>query len=110
MKKLLKTLIILAVLVAGGLTALGFGLRSTIQEQVLNGLSNMSRSPQGAPYVASADQVEFSPFTREIFIRGLALRGEQPNGPETWLASEISFRLPLRMLLALTPLRSMKQP
>ncbi|OXS30275.1 MAG: hypothetical protein BCS36_11830 [Desulfovibrio sp. MES5] len=107
MKKLLKTLIILAILVAGGLTALGFGLRSSIQEQVLNGLSNLSRSPQGKPYAASADQVEFSPFTREIFIRGLALRGEQANGPETWLASEISFRLPLRMLLALTPLRIM---
>ena len=57
MKKLLKTLIILAILVAGGLTALGFGLRSTIQEQVLNGLSNLSRSPQGKPYAASADQV-----------------------------------------------------
>lgn len=107
MEKLLKTLIILAVLVVGGLTALGFGLRSSIQEQVLNGLSNMSRSPQGKPYAASADQVEFSPLTREIFIRGLALRGEQANGPETWLASEISFRLPLRMLLALTPLRVM---
>lgn len=105
MKKLLKTLVILAVLVVGGLTALGFGLRSSIQEQVLNGLSNMSRSPQGKPYAASADQVEFSPFTREIFIRGLALRGEQASGPETWLASEVSFRLPLRMLLALTPLR-----
>ena len=107
MKKLLKTVIILAILIAGGLSALGFGLRSTIQEQVLNGLSNLSRSPQGKPYAASADQVEFSPFTREIFIRGLALRGEQANGPETWLASEISFRLPLRMLLALTPLRIM---
>ena len=75
MKKLLKTLIILAVLVAGGLTALGFGLRSTIQEQVLNGLSNQSRSPQGKPYAASADQVEFSPFTREIFIRDALVGG-----------------------------------
>lgn len=107
MKKLLKTLILLAVIIAVGLTALGFGLRSSIKEQLLSGLGNMSIDPQGKAYTATADQVDFSPFTREVSIRGLSLRGEQARGPETWLVSEASFRLPVRMLLALTPLRGM---
>ncbi|MDD4702134.1 MAG: hypothetical protein PHI96_07930 [Desulfovibrio sp.] len=107
MKKLLTTLIILIVLVAGGLTALGFGLRSTIEQQLLGGLGNMAVDTQGKPYVATADQLNFSPFTREVSIRGLAVRGEQPEGQETWLVSEASFRLPVRMMLALTPLRGM---
>ena len=80
MKKLLKTLIILAILVTGVLTALGFGLRSTIQEQVLNGLSNLSRSPQGKPYAASADQVEFSPLRAKFSSVGWRCVASRPTG------------------------------
>ncbi len=107
MKKLLTTLIVMAVLVAGGLAALGFGLRSVIQEQTLNALGNMSLSPQGKPLAAIAAQVNFSPLSREISIRGLNLQNESPQGPEAWQVAEISFRLPVRMLLAFTPLRHM---
>lgn len=107
MKKLLTTLVVLAVLVVGGLAALGFGLRSVIQEQTLNALGNMTTSPQGSAYAASADQIQFSPLSREISIRGLSLQGERPQGPETWQIAELSFRLPLRILLAFTPLRDM---
>ena len=107
MKKLLTILIVLAVLVAGGLAALGFGLRSVIQEQTLNALGNMTMSPQGKAYTATAEQVNFSPLSREMSIRGLSLQGERPQGPETWQVAEISFRLPVRMLLVFTPLRNM---
>lgn len=107
MNKLLKAFIILAVLVAGGLTALGFGLRSTIEQQIIDGLGNMAVTPQGKTYAATADQVDFSPFTRDVSIRGLAVRGENAGRQEAWLVSEASFRLPVRMLLAFTPLRSM---
>ncbi len=106
MKKLLTTLIVLAVVVAGGLAALGFGLRSVIEEQTLNALGNMAISPQGEALTATATKIHFSPLSREISIQGLKLQNETPQGTETWQIADVSFRFPLRMLLVFTPLRN----
>ena len=49
-------------------------------------------------------------MTRKLLLRGLELRMVQPQGPVTYQAAEISLRLPLRAMLACTPLRGAVLP
>lgn len=110
MKKLLRFLVILAVLALAGFTAVGFWLRPQVEEHVLQGFNNMALASGVKNFAASVEQSDFSPFSRRVELRGLTLRGETPAGSTVYDIAELSYRLPLRMLLAYTPLRDLVLP
>lgn len=110
MKKLFRFLVILAVLALAGFTALGFWLRPQVEEHVLQGFNNIALASGVKNFTASVEQSDFSPFSRRVELRGLTLRGETPAGSTVYDIAEFSYRLPLRMLLAYTPLRDLVLP
>lgn len=110
MKKLLRFLVILAVLALAGFTAVGFWLRPQVEEHVLQGFNSMALASGVKNFAASVEQSDFSPFSRRVELRGLTLRGETPAGSTVYDIAELSYRLPLRMLLAYTPLRDLVLP
>lgn len=105
MKKSYFVVTALLVLVAAGYLGISFGLRPLVEKQVLRGVQGLSISYDNRPSEASADQVEFFPFSCELVIRGLRLSGASPEGPIAYSVAEASLRVPFRMLLAFTPLR-----
>lgn len=127
MKNLLRALVILAVLALAGLSALTFWVGPRVEEQVRQALAwlpenlNILERSHFAP--SEIKEVQFSPFSRRLVLRGLELRGTMdlpaPAGdgehqPQTaslaYTAEEISYRLPWRALLLYTPLRDMVLP
>ena len=96
-----------AILVAVGVMGLMFGLSPLVEGQVHRGIQNIGISGDGITTQAAVDRVEFSPLSRTLTLYGLRMRGETPQGPLSYEVAEVSLRIPLRMLLAYTPLRPM---
>ena len=94
------------ILAAAGLMGLIFGMSPLVEGQVRRGIQSVSISGDGISTQAAVDRVEFSPLSRTLTLYGLRLRGETPQGPISYEVAEASLRIPLRMLLAYTPLRS----
>ena len=97
----------LVILLAAGVMGLMFGLSPLVEGQVHRGIQNIGISGDGITTQAAVDRVEFSPLSRTLKLYGLRLRGETPQGPLSYEVAEVSLRIPLRMLLAYTPLRPM---
>lgn len=95
----------LVILVAAGLLGLFFGLGPLVEGQVRRGVHSIGISGDGIATQAAVDRVEFSPLSRTLTLYGLRMRGETPQGPFSYEVAEVSLRMPLRMLLAYTPLR-----
>ena len=95
------------ILIAAGFLGLFFGLSPLVEGQVQRGIQSIGISGDGISTQAAVDRVEFSPLSRTLTLYGLRLRGETPQGPLAYEVAEVSLRIPLRMLLAYTPLRSM---
>ena len=95
------------IMVAVGVMGLMFGLSPLVEGQVHRGIQNIGISGDGITTQAAVDRVEFSPLSRTLKLYGLRLRGETPQGPLSYEVAEVSLRIPLRMLLAYTPLRPM---
>lgn len=93
------------ILVATGFLGLFFGLSPLVEGQVQRGVQSIGISGDGISTQAAVDRVEFSPLSRTLTLYGLRLRGETPQGPISYEVAELSLRIPLRMLLAYTPLR-----
>ena len=102
----------IVILLAAGVMGLMFGLSPLVEGQVHRGIQNIGISGDGITTQAAVDRVEFSPLSRTLTLYGLRLRGETPQGPLSYEVAEVSLRIPLRMLLAYTPLRPMvlKEP
>ncbi len=90
-------------------SAAQFWLRPAVEERVRLGLAGLT-SVDGSPVRTRAEVIAFSPFTRRLLLRGLEMRLVLPQGPVTCRIGEISLRLPLRSLLASTPLRDAVLP
>lgn len=84
-------------------------LRPQVENQTRQALAALT-SFDGSPVQSGVEALDFSPFTRKLLLRGLELRMVQPQGPVTYQAAEISLRLPLRAMLACTPLRGAALP
>ena len=84
-------------------------LRPRVENQTRQALAALT-SFDGSPVQSGVEALDFSPFTRKLLLRGLELRMVQPQGPITYQAAEISLRLPLRAMLACTPLRGAALP
>ena len=97
----------IVIMVAVGVMGLMFGLSPLVEGQVHRGIQNIGISGDGITTQAAVDRVEFSPLSRTLKLYGLRLRGETPQGPLSYEVAEVSLRIPLRMLLAYTPLRPM---
>ena len=97
----------IVIMVAVGVMGLMFGLSPLVEGQVHRGIQNIGISGDGITTQAAVDRVEFSPLSRTLTLYGLRLRGETPQGPLSYEVAEVSLRIPLRMLLAYTPLRPM---
>ena len=97
----------IVIMVAVGVMGLMFGLGPLVEGQVHRGIQNIGISGDGISTQAAVDRVEFSPLSRTLKLYGLRLRGETPQGPLSYEVAEVSLRIPLRMLLAYTPLRPM---
>lgn len=97
----------IVIMMAAGVMGLMFGLSPLVEGQVHRGIQNISISGDGITTQAAVDRVEFAPLSRTLTLYGLRLRGETPQGPLSYEVAEVSLRIPLRMLLAYTPLRSM---
>ena len=97
----------IVIMVAVGVMGLMFGLSPLVEGQVHRGIQNIGISGDGISTQAAVDRVEFSPLSRTLKLYGLRLRGETPQGPLSYEVAEVSLRIPLRMLLAYTPLRPM---
>lgn len=97
----------IVIMVAVGIMGLMFGLSPLVEGQVHRGIQNIGISGDGITTQAAVDRVEFSPLSRTLTLYGLRLRGETPQGPLSYEVAEVSLRIPLRMLLAYTPLRPM---
>ena len=97
----------IVIMVAVGVMGLMFGLSPLVEGQVHRGIQNIGISGDGITTHAAVDRVEFSPLSRTLTLYGLRLRGETPQGPLSYEVAEVSLRIPLRMLLAYTPLRPM---
>lgn len=110
MKKPYLLIVVPIVLLAAGWLGLNFGLRPAVEEQVRLAVQGITLPPDGRPSQSSAQQVEFSPFSRKLTITGLNLRGNMPDGPFTYSVAEVTLDVPLRMLPAFTPLRDMALP
>ena len=95
------------ILIAAGFLGLFFGLSPLVEGQVQRGIQSIGISGDGISTQAAVDRVEFSPLSRTLKLYGLRLRGETPQGPLSYEVAEVSLRIPLRMLLAYTPLRPM---
>ncbi len=95
----------LVILVAAGFLGLFFGLSPLVEGQVQRGIQSVGISGDGISTHAAVDRVEFSPLSRTLTLYGLRMRGETPQGPLSYEVAEASLRIPLRMLLAYTPLR-----
>ena len=95
----------LVILLAAGVMGLMFGLSPLVEGQVHRGIQSIGISGDGINTQAAVDRVEFSPLSRTLTLYGLRLRGETPQGPLSYEVAEVSLRIPLRMLLAYTPLR-----
>lgn len=95
------------VIVAACVLAVGFGLRPLVENQVRRGIQSVSVTGEGRPARADVEDVTFSPFSRTLSLYGLRLSGQTPQGPVSYEVAEVSLRIPLRMLLAYTPLRSL---
>lgn len=93
------------ILVAAGFMGLMFGLSPLVEGQVHRGIQSIGISGDGITTQVAVDRVEFSPISRMLTLYGLRLRGETPQGPLSYEVAEVSLRIPLRMLLAYTPLR-----
>ena len=93
------------ILVAAGVVGLILGLSPLVEGQVQRGIQSIGISGDGISTQAAVDRVEFSPLSRTLKLYGLRLRGETPQGPISYEVAEVSLRIPLRMLLAYTPLR-----
>ena len=107
-----KTVLILAPLLLAVLvlvTAAQLWLRPQVENQVRQALAGLT-SFDGSPVQSSVKVLDFSPFTRKLLLSGLELRMVQPQGPVTYQAAEVSLRLPLRAMLACTPLRGAALP
>lgn len=105
MKKIYVATVI--VVLAACALALGFGLRPLVEDQARRGIQSISVAGEGHPARADVEEVTFSPLSRTLSLYGLRLSGETPQGPVSYDVAEISMRIPLRMLLAYTPLRSL---
>ena len=97
----------IVIMVAVGVMGLMFGLSPLVEGQVHRGIQSIGISGDGITTHAAVDRVEFSPLSRTLTLYGLRLRGETPQGPLSYEVAEVSLRIPLRMLLAYTPLRPM---
>ena len=97
----------IVIMVAVGVMELMFGLSPLVEGQVHRGIQNIGISGDGITTQAAVDRVEFSPLSRKLTLYGLRLRGETPQGPLSYEVAEVSLRIPMRMLLAYTPLRPM---
>ena len=95
------------ILIAAGFLGLFFGLSPLVEGQVQRGIQSIGISGDGISTQAAVDRVEFSPLSRTLTLYGLRLRGETPQGPLAYEVAEVSLRIPMRMLLAYTPLRPM---
>lgn len=95
------------IMLAAGVMGLMFGLSPLVETQVHRGIQSIGISGDGITTHAAVDRVEFSPLSRTLTLYGLRLRGETPQGPLSYEVAEASLRIPLRMLLAYTPLRPM---
>lgn len=107
-----KTVLILAPLLLAALLlvlAAQLWLRPQVENQARQALAGLT-SFDGSPVQSSVEVLDFSPLTRKLLLRGLELRMVQPQGPVTYQAAEISLRLPLRAMLACTPLRGAVLP
>ena len=107
-----KTVLILAPLLLAVLLlvlAAQLWLRPRVENQIRQALAGLT-SFDGSPVQSGVEVLDFSPLTRKLLLRGLELRMVQPQGPVTYQAAEISLRLPLRAMLACTPLRGAVLP
>ena len=107
-----KTVLILAPLLFAVLLlvlAAQLWLRPRVENQIRQALAGLT-SFDGSPVQSGVEVLDFSPLTRKLLLRGLELRMVQPQGPVTYQAAEISLRLPLRAMLACTPLRGAVLP
>ena len=103
-----KTYVAAAIVIfAACVLAVGFGLRPLVEKQVRRGIQSISVTDEKHPAHAEVEDVTFSPLTRTLSLYGLRLSGETPQGPVSYEVAEVSLRIPLRMLLAYTPLRSL---
>jgi len=110
MKKFLLPLALAGALTLTLLLGINFVLRPHVEREVLQSLQHISLSSGGQPYETSADQVTLAPFSRDLTIRGLTFRGHSPEGPLAYTVAEAHVRLPVRILLAFTPLRPLALP
>lgn len=110
MKKIFLPLALGGALALTLLLSVNFVLRPHVEREVLQSLRHISFSSGGQPYETSADQVSLAPFSSQLTIRGLTFRGHSPEGPLAYTVAEVQLRLPLRMLLAFTPLRPLVLP
>lgn len=97
----------LAALLTAGLAlaaAASSGCARTMEEQLRRSLAALT-STGGEATRSRVQEIAFSPFSRQVLARGLEVRTLSPQGPVTCHIAEISLRLPLRALLACTPLR-----
>ncbi len=127
MKNLFRALLVLAVLILAGIAALGFWVGPKVEEMARRELAGLPEAA-AAEYLRFSPpetrEIEFSPFSRRLTLRGLEIRGtldpqtpgsgtpeRQPApGEVRYTLDEVSCRLPLRALLLYTPLRGLVLP
>lgn len=128
MKNLFRALLVLAILILAGIAALSFWIGPKVEEATRRELANLptlftiAGQLQFSP--SEVREIEFSPLSRRMILRGLTFRGtvnpQTTAGPDAprhfapaemrYTLEEASYRLPLRVLLLFTPLRDIVLP
>lgn len=127
MKNLFRALIVLAIVILAGIAALSFWVGPKVEEMTRRDLARLPEAAAAEYLRFSAPEVreiEFSPFSRRLTLRGLEIRGtmdpqvmgsgnpmrHSAPGEVRYTLEEVSYRVPLRALLLYTPLRGLVLP
>lgn len=129
MKKLFRALVVLAVLSLAALAALYFWVGPKVEDMTRRELAELPQAVAALPTplrlaAPQVREIEFSPFSRRLTVRGLEIRGtgnslplvrpkagrKPAPGEVRYTLEEGSYRLPLRALLLFTPLRNLALP